>query len=125
MPTLNEQTRAYIYRLVVAAMAVAVGYGLLEKEDVDVWLQVVTAVLGLLSAGLAAKNTSTNPATPKTVTDITYVGDILVGPGSEGKTLFSLELNGPPENLEKEKAVTFRVKQITDQPNHTGPLPRR
>jgi hypothetical protein len=56
---MTEATRAWIYRVVLVALALAAAYGLLEGEDVDLWAQLVTAILGIGASGLAAKNTST------------------------------------------------------------------
>ena len=56
---MTEAKRAYIYRVVLVLLAVAVAYGLIEGTDVDLWTQLVTAVLGIGASGLATKNTST------------------------------------------------------------------
>lgn len=55
----NEQTRAYIYRVVLALVAVALIYGVATQEQLNGWLQVVGALLGISVSGLAAANTST------------------------------------------------------------------
>lgn len=52
---MKESTRAYLYRIFLAAAALAVGYGLVADEQAVLWVAVGSAVLG---NGLAAKNTS-------------------------------------------------------------------
>lgn len=53
---MSESTRAYIYRILVAASLVVVARGLVSESEVTLWLGVAAAVLG---NGLAAVNTST------------------------------------------------------------------
>lgn len=53
---LNENTRAWIYRVLLAVSALVVGYGLVTSEEAALWLAVAAAVLG---NGLASANTST------------------------------------------------------------------
>jgi len=53
-----ETTRAYIYRVALAALAVLSLYGLIGPDEVPVWTSVIVALLGLGSAGLATANTS-------------------------------------------------------------------
>ena len=55
----NEATRAYIYRVLLAAGAVAVAAGVVPAEDLDPWLKLALAFLSLGPAALAAANTST------------------------------------------------------------------
>ena len=57
----NPKVRAYIYGILVAAGAVALVYGLVNVEQLGVWLALGGAVLGL-SNGLALANT---PSTGK------------------------------------------------------------
>lgn len=52
---MNEQTRAYIYRILIAVGAVVAGYGLISSEELALWLGVATAVLNIMPAA----NTST------------------------------------------------------------------
>lgn len=52
----NPKFRAYIYGVMVAAGAVALVYGLVNAEQLGVWLALGGAVLGL-SNGLALANT--------------------------------------------------------------------
>lgn len=66
MPTLTEPVRAWIYRVSVAAFAVAVLYGLFDDGDVEKWLYLIGAILGTGNAGLATLHTSThNPERPE------------------------------------------------------------
>lgn len=51
----NPKTRTYIYGVLVAAGAVALVYGLVNAEQLGVWLALGGAVLGL-SNGLALAN---------------------------------------------------------------------
>ncbi len=53
---LSEPTRAYIYRVLTAAVPLAVAYGVVGEQDAALWLAVAAAVLG---TGLAARHTST------------------------------------------------------------------
>lgn len=53
---MSEQTRAWIYRILLALAAVAVGYGLITDAEAALWVGVGTAVLG---NGLATANTTT------------------------------------------------------------------
>lgn len=52
---MSEKTRAYIYRILIAAGAAAVGYGLITANELALWLGVATAVLNIMPAA----NTST------------------------------------------------------------------
>lgn len=52
----NPKTRAYIYGVLVAIGAVALVYGLVNAEQLGVWLALGGAALGL-SNGLALANT--------------------------------------------------------------------
>jgi hypothetical protein len=54
----DPKIRAYIYGVMVAAGAVAAVYGLVNVEQLGVWLALGGAVLGL-SNGLALANTPT------------------------------------------------------------------
>lgn len=52
----NPKIRAYIYSILVAAGAVALVYGLVNAEQLGVWVALAGAALGL-SNGLALANT--------------------------------------------------------------------
>lgn len=57
MPDLsNESTRAWIYRVLLAAQPLIVAYGLASSETAALWAAFAAAVLGL---GLATAHTST------------------------------------------------------------------
>jgi hypothetical protein len=51
----SEQIRAYIYRILMAAGAVAMFYGILSNEELAVWLGFASVALNVLPA----TNTST------------------------------------------------------------------
>jgi len=53
---MNEATRAWIYRILTAAVPVLIVYGILDAATAAVWVGLAAAVLG---TGLAAVNTST------------------------------------------------------------------
>lgn len=55
----NEATRAWIYRVLVAAVPVLIAYGVLDEATAAVWVGLAAAVLGV---GLAVANTSTKAA---------------------------------------------------------------
>lgn len=55
----NEATRAYIYRVAVAVLALGVLYGLVSGDALDEWAELVMAALGIGTTTLAARNTST------------------------------------------------------------------
>jgi len=57
-PDMNEATRAWIYRILVAAVPVLIAYGVLDEATAAVWVAGAAAVLGI---GLAVGNTSTKP----------------------------------------------------------------
>lgn len=50
----NIQTRQYIYGVVVAAIPVLLIVGAIAPEDVEVWLQLAAAALGLGTTTQAA-----------------------------------------------------------------------
>lgn len=56
----NEATRAYLYRIVTAAIPILVVAGYVASGQAELWLGLAAAVLGVGSAGLAAVNTSTD-----------------------------------------------------------------
>ncbi len=53
---MSETTRAWIYRGLLALVALAIVYGLVTDEQAAAWIAVASAVLG---NGLAAVNTTT------------------------------------------------------------------
>jgi membrane protein implicated in regulation of membrane protease activity len=46
----SEQVRAYIYRILVAAGAVATSAGIITGDDIMVWLGLAAAVLNIMPA---------------------------------------------------------------------------
>ena len=56
---LSEPTRAYIYRLILAAASIALVYRWGTAEQIDVWKALAEAALTLPAPALAARNTST------------------------------------------------------------------
>ena len=52
---LNEQTRAYIYRVLVAVGPIVAFYGLMSADEVTLWLGVAVTALNIMPAA----NTST------------------------------------------------------------------
>jgi hypothetical protein len=55
----SEATRAWIYRVITALLALAALYGFVNTEQLGAW----TGVLGALSGLLASLNTSTKNGT--------------------------------------------------------------
>jgi NCAIR mutase (PurE)-related protein len=55
----KESTRAWIYRVAVAAVPVLVGYGVVEDSKAALWVGLAGAVLGFGTNLLASANTST------------------------------------------------------------------
>lgn len=53
---MNESTRAYIYRVLLAVQPLVLYYGIASQAEVALWLGVISSALGL---GLATFNTST------------------------------------------------------------------
>lgn len=56
---LTEPRRAYLYRVALAVIAILVLVGLLTEESVAEWAELVAALLGVGTTGLAVGNTST------------------------------------------------------------------
>lgn len=52
---MTEQTRAYVYRILIAVGAVVGGYGLLSSNEIALWLGLAGVVLNVMPAA----NTST------------------------------------------------------------------
>lgn len=53
----DPAVRRYIYGVVVALIPVLVGFGLISPEQVQLWLNLAAAVLGLGATALALPNT--------------------------------------------------------------------
>jgi len=58
---MNEATRAWIYRVLLAAIPIAIAYGVINETDALLWVGLAGA---LLSTGLATINTSTKSDAP-------------------------------------------------------------
>lgn len=56
---LSEPTRAWIYRIALAATGLLVMYGAISEAEAAQWALLVAAILGLGTETLAAANTST------------------------------------------------------------------
>ena len=52
----DEVTRAYIYRVLTAAVPLVTAYGIIDQRTAALWVGVIGALLGI---GLASMNTST------------------------------------------------------------------
>lgn len=57
-PLKSEATRAYIYRVLVAAGVVAVAYGLIDSEEAVLWAGLVGTVFVLPAANTSTKGES-------------------------------------------------------------------
>lgn len=53
----NPRHRKYVYGIVLAAIPLLVLFGLITEDEVQVYLNLAAAILGLGSAGLALPNT--------------------------------------------------------------------
>jgi hypothetical protein len=53
---MNQKTRAYIYRILIAVGTLVAGYGLITPNELALWLGVITAALNILPAA----NTTTS-----------------------------------------------------------------
>jgi len=54
--------RAAFYALLTAGQAVLVGYGILHGGELDVWMPLISTILGGVAGGAAAGNTPTTSA---------------------------------------------------------------
>jgi hypothetical protein len=52
----DEQTRAWIYRVLTAAVPLVAAYGIIDERTAALWVSLAAAILG---TSLAAYNTST------------------------------------------------------------------
>ena len=52
----SEQTRAWIYRVLTAAVPLVAAYGIIDERTAALWVSLAAAILG---TSLAAYNTST------------------------------------------------------------------
>lgn len=54
-----EKTRAWIYRISLAAVPLLTGYGVIQESKAALWIGLIGAALGFATNSLAAANTST------------------------------------------------------------------
>jgi|JI10StandDraft_1071094.scaffolds.fasta_scaffold30338_2 hypothetical protein len=75
MVKLDEATRAYFYRISLAAMPILTFYGVLEENAASLWSGLVVAILNI---GLAVKNTTTktDPPEPPAVPEPEFYDDV-------------------------------------------------
>lgn len=52
MPHINAKNRRYLYRVANAALAVAVGYQVIDGNTAALWLVLINALLGLADANV-------------------------------------------------------------------------
>lgn len=62
MLNIPESTRAYIYRIALAVLAVLSAYGFVGPDEVPMWTSAIVALLGIGSSALATANTSRKTA---------------------------------------------------------------
>ena len=91
----------------VASFFATIGaIGAINILDPNDRLRFISAVfVGVVTGGAAYTRERLHEAKGE---DTEYGGDIVVAE-DQGKKTFSLELNGPPEELEKHSEVTFKV----------------
>lgn len=58
---LTESTRLWLYGVIIAAVALLSGYGLLGADEVPLWTALVVAVLGVGGPAVAAANVGREP----------------------------------------------------------------
>jgi hypothetical protein len=56
---IDERTRAYVYRVLLAVVPLLVGYGLLAEGQAALWIGLAGALLAVGGDALAVKHTST------------------------------------------------------------------
>lgn len=61
----DPAVRRWLYGIIAAAIPVLVIAGVIGPDDVQVWLNLAAAILGLGAAGLAIPNTPVPPGTGK------------------------------------------------------------
>jgi hypothetical protein len=59
LTALDERTRAYLYRIALSVIALLVVLGRLASDEVQVWTDLLAALLGIPTSALAVANTST------------------------------------------------------------------
>ena len=61
---LNEPTRAWLYRIALAVIAILVVYGVVSEGEAAHWALLIAAVLGIGEGALASANTTTKRRDP-------------------------------------------------------------
>jgi formate hydrogenlyase subunit 3/multisubunit Na+/H+ antiporter MnhD subunit len=64
---MNEQVRAYIYRVITAASPILAFHGIVTQEEIGLYLALVSAVLGNI---MAVANTSTKAVVVEEVEEV-------------------------------------------------------
>lgn len=82
-------------------------WGLPGVEQVIGTLAALATFFGVM-LGLSTKTYNSS--------DTKYDGKIVVGPSESGGLLYTLELNGEPEDLLTQKNVTFKIGSSSDNP---------
>lgn len=70
----NPTIRRYCYLVLVAVVALLIGYGIIDESQGDLWRELVYAIFGI-GFGVAAVNTPEKPTTEEEV-EITTPTDI-------------------------------------------------
>ena len=58
---LTEARRLWLYGVIIAAIAILSGYGLLGPDEVPLWTALVVALLGMGAPAVAAANVGREP----------------------------------------------------------------
>lgn len=61
---LDEPTRAWLYRIALAVIALLVAYGVVSEGEAAQWALLIAAVLGIGEGALATANTTTRRRDP-------------------------------------------------------------
>lgn len=61
MEFLTEHRRRWVYGIVIAALPILAGFGILGPDDAPMWVALAAAVLGVSSTSLAAANVGAEP----------------------------------------------------------------
>lgn len=56
---MSQKTRAWIYRVSIAAIPLLAGYGVIEDSKAALWLGLIGAALGFGTSVMASAHTST------------------------------------------------------------------
>ena len=57
----TEERRLWLYGVIIAAIAILSGYGLLGPDEVPLWTALVVALLGIGAPAVAAANVGREP----------------------------------------------------------------